>query len=197
MNKTLSPLLSPTKLWSRAEILQRPCPVPDRPGVYAWYFKQIPPLVPMEGCITWQGLTLLYVGISPSKPTQERGNLGKRNLRKRIQSHLNGNAYGSTLRRTLGCLLSDQLNIRLALYGRKKRGHFGPGEEILSEWMGENAFVTWLVHDEPWIHEDELIKTVNLPLNLRGNEPHPFYPILSAIRKECAVAVLADVENSP
>ena len=63
--------------------------------------------------------------------------------------------------------------------------------------MGENAFVTWLVHDEPWILEDELIKTVNLPLNLRGNESHPFYSVLSAIRKECAAAILVDVENPP
>jgi hypothetical protein len=69
MNKTLSPLLSPTKLWSRPEILQRPCPVPDRPGVYAWYFKELPPLVPTDDCITCEGMPLLYIGISPSEPS--------------------------------------------------------------------------------------------------------------------------------
>jgi len=45
--------------------------------VYAWYFKQIPTLVPTEDFITWQGLTLFYVGISPSKPTHERKAFGR------------------------------------------------------------------------------------------------------------------------
>jgi hypothetical protein len=96
MDDNFSPLLSPTRLWTRSDILQQPCPIPASPGVYAWYFKQIPPLVPTEGCIIW------------------------------------------------------------------------------------------LVHDEPWLVHDELISTVNLPLNLRDNESHPFYPVLSAIRKECS-----------
>jgi hypothetical protein len=49
--------------------------------------------------------------------------------------------------------------------------------------MADNAFVTWTVHPEPWHLEDELIQALSLPLNLRGNESHPFYPQLAALRK--------------
>jgi hypothetical protein len=63
MYKNLRYLLRPKKLWSRADILGKPCPVPQASGLYAWYFKDIPPQVPTTGCITKSGLTLLYVGI--------------------------------------------------------------------------------------------------------------------------------------
>jgi hypothetical protein len=36
-------LLFPQRLWSRAEVLAHPCPVPRSGGVYAWYFRQLPP----------------------------------------------------------------------------------------------------------------------------------------------------------
>jgi hypothetical protein len=53
--------------------------------------------------------------------------------------------------------------------------------------MGESAFVTWVVRGDPWVLEEELIQTVSLPLNLQGNNAHPFYTCLKAIRKECKV----------
>ena len=46
-----------------------------------------------------------------------------------------GNAYGSTLRLTLGCLLADQLGIELRRVGSGTRLTFGDGEQALSEWM--------------------------------------------------------------
>jgi hypothetical protein len=30
-------LLTPIKLWTRTEVLARPCPVPASAGVYAWF----------------------------------------------------------------------------------------------------------------------------------------------------------------
>src|SRR5438034_8840712 len=57
------------RLWSRAEIVADPCPIPRSPGVYAWFFREIPPQVPTVDCVQRDGLTLLYVGISPKKPT--------------------------------------------------------------------------------------------------------------------------------
>ena len=67
MQETTS-LLNPSRLWTRSEVLTRPCPVPREPGVYAWYFRCIPPGVPTSGCHTYQDLTLLYTGISPRHP---------------------------------------------------------------------------------------------------------------------------------
>lgn len=172
-------LLTPTRLWSRNEILsQKPCPVPAASGVYAWYFKQIPASVPIQDGHKQNGLTLLYVGIAPSRPQSSN------TLRKRIKNHLRGNAYGSTLRLSLGCLLADELGIQLRRVGSGKRKTFGPDEAVLSNWMAHNAYVTWTLHPEPWHLEDELIRELSLPLNLRGNERHPFNPKLAAMRKK-------------
>ena len=174
-------LLAPDKLWSRSEILANPSSIPRKPGVYAWYFLEIPPNVPINNCHRLNQFTLLYVGIAPrrtNKPT-------KQNLAARIRYHLSGNAFGSTLRLSLGCLLSQRLNINLLKTGSSERLTFGKDENTLSEWMGVNAYVTWLVWDEPWIIEEQLIKMLNLPLNLRGNESHPFHPILAKIRFQC------------
>jgi hypothetical protein len=61
---------------------------------------------------------------------------------------------------------------------------FSDGEEKLSQWMGENAFVTWVVQPEPWYLEDYAIKQLSLPLNLRDNEKHPFHRTLTSIRRQ-------------
>ncbi len=180
MEDIIQTITHPQNLWSRSEVLSSPCPVPKKPGIYAWYFKEIPPRVPIHGCHTFQKLTLLYVGISPARENS------KRNLAKRIKEHYSANAYGSTLRKSLGCLLSEKLEIHMQRIGNSgKRIHFGVGESVLSTWMAENAFVAWVVQEEPWIFEDKLINQLNLPLNLQGNKSHPFHSTLSRIRKEC------------
>lgn len=189
MVEEIDGILNPKRLWSRAEILGRPCPVPRMPGAYGWYFKEIPPRVPTEGCITWNGLTLLYIGISP------KSKLSQQNLYSRIRYHMRGNAYGSTLRRSLGCLLRKTLGIQLRRVGSGKPLTFGEGEAVLSGWLAHNAFVCWVVHDKPWLLEKVLIETAKPPLNLRGNENHPFYPILSEIRRECRNKALEAEDN--
>ena len=61
------------------------------------------------------------------------------NIRRRIRTHYSGNAEGSTLRKTLGCLLSDQLGIELRRVGSGNRRTFVTGEKVLSEWMELSA----------------------------------------------------------
>lgn len=185
MNTRIRYLLQPKKVWSREEVLRNSSPVPKASGIYAWYFTEIPYGVPTDRCNICEGLTLLYTGISPKRPSQETGKASSENLRTRLKYHYRGNAYGSTLRKSLGCLLSEKLGIQLQRFGSGKRVHFGDGESVLSEWMGHNAFVAWLLHDAPWTVENELISGLSLPLNLRGNEHHPFYQALSKIREEC------------
>lgn len=172
-------LLNPSRIWSRAEVLnQKPCPIPAESGVYAWWFKQFPPIITIQDCHQHNDCTLLYVGIAPSRPNSSN------NLRKRIKQHYCGNAYGSTLRLSLGCLLAKELGIELRRVGSGRRMTFAAGETTLSNWIEQNAFVTWTQHPEPWILEDELIWQLSLPLNLRGNEAHPFHPKLTAIRSQ-------------
>jgi hypothetical protein len=62
----------------------------------------------VDGCIQFQDLYLLYVGISPRQPSKS-GKNNSQNLKARIFNHFTGNAEGSTLRLSLGCLLSDKL----------------------------------------------------------------------------------------
>ena len=178
----MNSLLSPQRLWSRAEVLAKPCPVPRSAGVYAWYFREIPPEVPTVECRTFDGLTLLYAGISPKAPPQNGRLPSTQTLCDRIRYHYRGNAYGSTLRLTLGCLLPGMQLRRVGSTG--ERLHFADDEQTLSDWMGRNAFVTWLACDEPWKVEEEMIRSVSLPLNLDQNRSHHFHAVLSLRRKE-------------
>lgn len=117
---------------------------------------------------------LLYVGIAPRYMANRTST---QNLRKRVRYHYRGNAAGSTLRLTLGCLLG--LELRRA--GSGKRLTFGKaGEATLSQWMAENARVCWIEHAEPWALESEL----DLPLNLDQNRHNAFHDRLKEMRAQ-------------
>ena len=103
-SQQLQPIIYPSVLYSRHEIVTSTLLPPSVPGIYAWFFKEIPTGVPVSGCVTKDSLTLLYVGISPDKIGKPNS---QQNLRKRITTHFKGNAEGSTLRRSLGALLSQ------------------------------------------------------------------------------------------
>jgi len=147
--------------------------------VYAWYFREVPPAVPTEGCIVRNEFTLLYAGIAPKAPPKGGGRASSQTLFHRIRYHMQGNAEGSTLRLTLGCLLGFELR----RVGSGKRRTFVDRESDLSAWMEQNAAVCWIESDEPWGVEKTLIASVCLPLNLDQNRNHPFHAALSAIRR--------------
>lgn len=174
----------------RLEIMTGGVSLPQAPGVYAWCFRQVPPGVPSTGCLSHGGSPMLYVGISPdgrSRPSSRQG------LRSRIRHHLGGNAEGSTLRRTLGILLSELSGFPLRRVGSGKRmtlTHLG--EQWLDGWLDDNALLFWRTVDQPWLLEEEIIASVSCPLNLRGNENHPFSRALRDLRS----AAIADARSS-
>jgi hypothetical protein len=132
---------------------------------------------------------LLYTGISPSRPPTNGKPPSRQSLYHRIRYHYTGNAEGSTLRKTLGVLLAHELGIQLRRVGSGTRRTFGPaGEATLSQWMAENALVSWVVCDEPWVLEEELIASLDVPLNLQGNAHNDFYPTLKQLRAEAEQA---------
>ncbi len=190
-------LMRPAILASRDDVLGRPSVVPAAPGVYAWYFDCAPSnLIQLDTCWSCQGRHLLYVGISPKRPPANGSRPSSQNLRSRIRYHMRGNAYGSTLRLTLGCLLADELQLQLRRVGSGTRLTFSDGEARLSDWMARHAYVTWMVHPEPWLVEADAIKGCQLPLNLDQNSSHPFHNVLSGVRhsareKARALPVLA------
>lgn len=97
---------------------------------------------------------------------------------------MQGNAEGSTLRLSLGCLLADELGIELRRVGSGHRLTFSTGEAVLSQWLEGNARVAWHVcAEKPWQLEEELISKLNLPLNLDMNTDNPFHSILTEVRR--------------
>jgi hypothetical protein len=142
----------------------------------------------VDGCHTLSGFTLLYVGIAPKAPPVNGKAPSKTSLRQRVTYHLKGNAQGSTLRLTLGCLLANRLGIQLQRVGNGKTRTFtNPGEQRLDAWMADHARVVWVATDQPWQLEEKLITDLSLPLNLAGNSAQPYCKTLKAIRSAAAV----------
>jgi hypothetical protein len=182
---------NPEHLYSREEVLSNPCPVTKANGVYAWFFKEVPPCVPIEGCLTHNGLTLLYIGISPDKKGESNS---AQTLQQRVRYHFKGNADGSTLRRSLGILLAKESGFPLRKVGSgKKMTLTNKGEQWLDHWMQKNAFVTWIENDAPWDFAKKLFHSLSLPLNIQGNKHHPFAAVLTQIRNEA----IAQAKYSP
>jgi hypothetical protein len=177
------------RYYSRDEVLRRPCPVAKSPGVYGWWFRRPPGAIDIAHCEKRDGLTMLYTGISPSRPPTNGKPPSSQSLFHRIRYHYTGNAEGSTLRKTLGVLLAKELGIRLRRVGSGTRRTFTPaGEAALSHWMAENALVSWVVCEEPSVLEEALIASLDLPLNLQGNAHNGFYPRLKQLRAEAEQA---------
>ena len=177
-------LLSPAVVRTRDEVLARPSPVPAEPGVYAWYFDEPPPGVPLDGCHASNDGVLLYIGMSPKAPSRNGATPSRQSLRSRIRYHYWGNAAGSTLRLTLGSLLAEEIGIELRRVGSGQRLTFSEGEAVLSEWMGKHARVCWVVTPTPWLLETHLIDSLTLPLNLDQNARSLFRGELSRRRAE-------------
>ena len=170
--------------------------MPAQSGVYGWWFRRLPSSFDTSLCLTREGLTLLYTGISPKRPPSSGGRPSRQTLRDRIRYHYTGNAEGSTLRKTLGILLADELGIELRRVGSGSRMTFGTGEAKLSGWMAESALVGWIVDPEPWLLEEHLIASLDVPLNLEGNARNAFHPRLTAMRA-AAVARARELDVVP
>lgn len=177
--------------FTRDEVFGDRCPVPSQPGIQGWWFRAVPGVVDASACQQRDGLTLLYVGISPTRPPQNGKPPSTQDLRKRIRYHFGGgkaDAEGSTLRKTLGILLGDELGFELRRIGSGDRRTFAGGEAVLNQWMAENALVSWVVHPEPWLLEEKLIAALDLPLNGQASNKHnAFYPELIRLRRDAAV----------
>lgn len=175
--------------FTRDEVFAEPCPVPNAPGAFGWWFRTLPPAIDAAGCEQRDGLTLLYIGSSPGPPPATGSRPIAQDLYKRIRFHFGGSggdAHGSTLRKTLGLLLARELSLELRRVGSGKRQTFAGGEAVLTQWMAENTSVTWAIRPEPWLFEDELIATFEAPLNLNDKTRNPFHAELTKIRRDAA-----------
>lgn len=102
---------------------------------------------------------VIYVGLASSS-------LKDRDVKK----HLNGNAGGSTLRKSLGCLLGFNLIPRDSHYNNNGKTKFNVTDESkLSEWIKTNLLLLYYTNKEFDHIESLLIQTLNPPLNLSKN----------------------------
>jgi hypothetical protein len=178
------------RVFTRDEVFSEPCPVPSEPGAFGWWVDTVPAAIDASKCQQRDGLTLLYVGIAPTPPPASGKRPISQDLRKRIRYHFGGvgaSAEGSTLRKSLGILLKDELGIELRRVGSGERSTFAGGEAVLTEWMAEHSRVSWVLHPEPWVFEDTLIHGLDLPLNLQNNDHNAFVPELKKLRRDAAV----------
>lgn len=172
------------RIFSCQELISNQHLIPTDSGIYLWFFKEFPSqLIHTGSCVKKDDLTLLYLGIVP------KNSVGRRHLRDRIYgNHINGNAESSTLRLSLGCLLREQLSIQLRCVNNENTFRFctfdgHDGEPVLTNWMRENAFVSWVIDSTPWTSEKVLIQSHNLPLNIQHNGQNANVTILKTVRK--------------
>lgn len=185
---TAERILNPVTLYAAADVRNAPA----SPGIYGWWLKTSVLDVPEAPYQELDGHQLLYVGISPRKPSAA-GHASNGNLRKRLVTHATGNASQSTLRRTLGVLLADELGLTFGVHAGRE--HYGPqGEAFISRWLIENARVAWAVDPEPWEAEHELLAHATLALNLDGRSD-AFARSISDRRKAALAAARAAVNS--
>ena len=104
---------------------------------------------------------------------------------------MHADPQGSTLRLTLGALLTAKSDSPLRRVGSGKRLTFTHvGEQWLDAWMADNAQVCWGEHSEPWLLERAILGALSLPLNIQDNGHHPHASILSEIRRAARATAL-------
>ncbi|HBV83869.1 MAG TPA: hypothetical protein DEB74_14005 [Lachnospiraceae bacterium] len=87
-----------------------------------------------------------------------------------IKKHFNGNAGGSTLRKSLGCLFGYNLIPRDSHYNSNGKTKFNVTDESkLSDWIKTNLIMFYYPNKEFDSVESLLIQALNPPLNLDKN----------------------------
>jgi hypothetical protein len=174
-------ILTPARLYRADEATTT---APRKPGIYGWYFDVIPAGIVAADCHRQGAWTLLYCGISATKPPNYGRPPSQSHVHQRLRTHFGGNAAGSTLRLTLGCQLETEIGTiprRVRTTGRLT--FTNPGEQLLDRWLYAHARVVWIEHKAPWEAEHALLASgLPLPLNIEGNPCAAFTAPLSALR---------------
>ncbi len=150
--------------------------LPESPGLYAWWIVH-PSLLPGVPLVPGpDGLSLIYVGMARSRVNSAQ------TLRSRVLGkHIRGLIGNSTLRRSLAALLWEELGWQP--YWASDRALLrSEHNQELKHWIEQNLRVAWLAYPEPWTVERAVLERMQPPLNVNGNQNHPFYSTLRAAR---------------
>ena len=172
-------LLGPPKSVDQVRLSPERGGLPQKDGLYAWWATSgsIEGLPANPHPDPQSGLVLFYVGVAPNGPKSSS------TIRSRVvNNHLSGNTGSSTFRFTLAALLLDELGLHP---GKTATKIVLPTEEnrLLTGWQRKHLSLTWCVTPQPWIREDEVIASMEPPLNLAGNANHPYYSTLKQARE--------------
>jgi len=151
---------------------------PKKSGVYYWYItKQGASLlgIDIKNCTFKNGKYLVYIGLA-------------KNLSERLDWHYNDkhspsairSGFVSTLRQTLSALLV---------------GEMVTAKKIVDNFLRIEMKVEYEICDDYKEKELELIKSNNLPLNLKNNTKHSFYKTLKNARKQSKAKSLVILES--
>jgi hypothetical protein len=147
------------------------------PGFYAWWVTRgAIAEAPHHAHPLDEELGLLYVGISPARPSS-RGTIRSRVL----GQHVRGNTSSSTFRFVLASLLREEL----ALTPRRTASKVAldlDDNARLREWQLGHLSLTWCERERPWEVEAGVIALMRPPLNSAGNRDHPSHPRVGAAR---------------
>ena len=155
------------------KLLLEPSLLPETAGVYLAYFRHEAGLLAATQQVHHSNdlptklgeFDLLYLGASEDS------------IRGRILKHLKGDLRRSSLRRTVGVLLREQLSLSLCEANRANF-HFGDGEVRLSRWLAENSAFAFIETEDAFRFEKFLIQKLGPPLNLSHRRRHPLAKIL-------------------
>lgn len=177
-----SELIHPDKLIPISDVIANPTQLPAHPGAYAYYVDVELPLVPIKECHKHNGLYLVYVDSSPQDEpvglTQRKGD-----VKKRVTGDTRRDARASTFRRSLGCLLADELGLQLRRIN-KNTVTFHNGEKTLSEWIANHVSVALIEVPSPWVVRNALHQNLFIPLNHTTGNKHPFHDELIDLRNK-------------
>lgn len=136
--------------------------IPNLSGNYIFVLRKNSKLPDVGIPVTYtkfRDYEVIYVGLASSS-------LKDRDIKK----HFSGNAGGSTLRKSLGCLFGCNLIPRDSHYNNNEKTKFNVTDESkLSEWIKTNLLLFYYPNKEFDRIESLLIQTLNPPLNLSKN----------------------------
>ena len=79
MRLALSQFVAPVRPATRSEVLAAPSAVSPAPGVYGWYFRDLPPQVPLREGQRVDEWSLAYVALAPKSPPHNGAHPSKQN----------------------------------------------------------------------------------------------------------------------
>jgi len=159
-------------------LASRPSLAPAERGAYFVFFDSGQLLLERSGYLEFDdafpfsidGYDLLYVGAT----------LGQ--LRARVLDHLTGNSRASSLRMTVGALLTIDLGLEPVGDGTRTYFHFGDGEKRLTDWIVAHTRVAFVPADDPFGIEKSVLASVPVPFNISERKKHAFSKYLMTLR---------------